>query len=68
MEKSGKKVLCERHTRKENPRPLPELTLPYAQLRQELPADSADLARACQAFQRARVRESPEDLLYLVLL
>lgn len=48
--------------------PLPELTIPYAQLRQELPADSADLARACQAFQRARVLESPEDLLYLVLL
>lgn len=48
--------------------PLHEFTIPYAQLRQELPADSADLARECQAFQRARVLESPEDLLYLVLL
>ncbi len=48
--------------------PLHEFTIPYAQLRQELPADSADLARECQAFQRARVLESPEDLLYRVLL
>jgi hypothetical protein len=48
--------------------PLQELTTPYAQLRQELPPESAQLARECQAFQRARVLESPEDLLYLVLL
>jgi len=48
--------------------PLHEFTIPYTQLRQELPADSADLARECQACQRARVLESPEDLLYLVLL
>src|SRR5215510_7943638 len=48
--------------------PLQELTTPYAQLRQELPPESAQLAWECQAFQRARVLESPEDLLYLVLL
>lgn len=48
--------------------PLQELTTQYAQLRQELPPESAHLARECQAFQRARVLESAEDLLYLVLL
>jgi hypothetical protein len=48
--------------------PLQELTTQYARLRQELPPDSAQLARECHAFQRARVLESPEDLLYLVLL
>jgi hypothetical protein len=48
--------------------PLQEFTTPYAQLRQELPPESAQLARECHAFQRARVLESPEDLLYLVLL
>jgi hypothetical protein len=48
--------------------PLQELTTPYAHLRQELPPESARLARECQAFQRARVLASPEDLLYLVLL
>ena len=48
--------------------PLQELTTQYARLRQELPADSAHLARQCHAFTRARVLESPEDLLYLVLL
>lgn len=47
--------------------PLQELTTPYAQLRQELPPESAQLARECQAFQRARVLEAPEDLLYLRL-
>lgn len=40
----------------------------YEQIRQELPAESAELARACQAFQRARVVESPDELLSLVLL
>ncbi len=48
--------------------PLQEITSQYAQLRQELPPESAQLARECQAFQRARVIESAEDLLYLVLL
>jgi hypothetical protein len=48
--------------------PLQEFTTPDAQLRQELPPESAQLARECHAFQRARVLESPEDLLYLVLL
>lgn len=48
--------------------PLQELTTQYARLRQELPAESAQLARECHAFTRARVLESPEDLLYLVLL
>lgn len=48
--------------------PLQELTTQYAQLRQELPPESAQMARECQAFQRARVLESAEDLLYLVLL
>src|SRR5438105_1709798 len=55
-------------TRKERPMPLQEITTQYAQLRQELPPESAHLARECQAFQRARVIESAEDLLYLVLL
>ena len=48
--------------------PLQELTTQYAQLRQELPPESEQLARECHAFQRARVLESPADLLYLVLL
>ena len=48
--------------------PLQEFTTPYARLRQELPPESAQLARECHAFARARVLESPEDLLYLVLL
>ena len=48
--------------------PLQEITNQYAQLRQELPPESAHLARQYQAFQRARVIESAEDLLYLVLL
>jgi hypothetical protein len=48
--------------------PLQKLTTQYAQLRQELPPESAHLAREYQAFQRARVLESAEDLLYLVLL
>lgn len=48
--------------------PLQELTTQYARLRQELPPESAPLARECHAFQRARVLESPADLLYLVLL
>ena len=48
--------------------PLQEITSQYAQLRQELPPESAHLARQYQAFQRARVIESAEDLLYLVLL
>ncbi len=48
--------------------PLQVFTTPYARLRQELPPESAQLARECHAFQRARVLQSPEDLLYLVLL
>ena len=48
--------------------PLQEFTTQYARLRQELPPESEQLARECRAFQRARVLESPEDLLYLVLL
>ena len=40
----------------------------YEQIRQELPPESAELARECQAFQRARVLESPDELLYLVFL
>lgn len=48
--------------------PLHALTTQYARLRQELPPESEHLARECQAFQRARVLESPADLLYLVLL
>ncbi len=48
--------------------PLQDVASKYEELRQELPPESAQLARACQAFQRARVLESPEDLLYLVLL
>ena len=48
--------------------PLQEITSQYAQLRQELPPESAQLARECQAFQRARVIQSADELLYLVLL
>ena len=48
--------------------PLQEITSQYAQLRQELPPESTQLARECQAFQRARVIQSADDLLYLVLL
>ena len=48
--------------------PLSTVASKYAELRQELPPESAQLARECQAFQRARVLESPDDLLYLVLL
>jgi len=40
----------------------------YDALRQELPQESAQLAHECQAFQRARGLESPDELLYLVLL
>ena len=36
-------------------------------LRQELPPESAQLARECEGFQRARVLEAPDDLLYRVL-
>src|SRR6185369_7747600 len=48
--------------------PLSVVASKYAALRQELPPESARLAYECQAFQRARVLESPEELLYLVLL
>jgi hypothetical protein len=48
--------------------PLQDVVSKYEALRQELPAESARLARECQAFQRARVLESPDELLYLVLL
>src|SRR5262249_38147518 len=48
--------------------PLHEVASKSAELRQELPAERAQLAREGQAFPRARVRESAEDLLDLVLL
>lgn len=48
--------------------PLSVIASKYDALRQELPPESAQLARECEAFQRARVLESPDDLLYLVLL
>jgi hypothetical protein len=48
--------------------PLSTVASKYDALRQELPPESAQLARECEAFQRARVLESPDDLLYLVLL
>ncbi len=48
--------------------PLSVIASKYEELRQELPAESAQIARECEAFQRARVLESPDDLLYLVLL
>jgi hypothetical protein len=48
--------------------PLHDVASKYDALRQELPAESAQLARECHAFERARVLESAEDLLYLVLL
>jgi hypothetical protein len=48
--------------------PLQDVASKYEELRQELPPESAHLARECQAFQRARVIESAEALLYLVLL
>jgi Transposase DDE domain len=48
--------------------PLQDVASKYEALRQELPLESAQLARECQAFTRARVLESPDDLLYLGLL
>jgi hypothetical protein len=48
--------------------PLHDVASKYAALRQELPPESAQLARECHAFTRARVLEFPDDLLYLVLL
>jgi hypothetical protein len=48
--------------------PLSMVATKYEQIRQELPAESAELARACQAFQRRRVVVSPDELLYLVFL
>jgi hypothetical protein len=48
--------------------PLHEVASKYEALRQELPPESTQLARECHAFARARVLESPDDLLYLVLL
>jgi hypothetical protein len=43
--------------------PLSTVASKYDDLRQELPPESAQLARECAAFQRARVLESPDDLL-----
>jgi len=40
----------------------------YEQLKQELPAELADLARQHKAFVRAREIKSPDQLLYLVFL
>ncbi len=48
--------------------PLHDVASKYEALRQELPPESAQLAREGQAFTRARVLESPDDLLYLVFL
>jgi Transposase DDE domain len=48
--------------------PLSAVASKYDEVRQELPPESARLARECQAFQRARVVESPDDLLDLVFL
>ena len=48
--------------------PLHDVASKYAALRQELSPESAQLARECHAFARARVLESPDDLLSLVLL
>lgn len=48
--------------------PLQEIPSQYEQLRQELPPELAQMARESQAFQRARVIKSADELLYLVLL
>lgn len=48
--------------------PLHVVASKYEALRQELPPESAQLARECHAFTRARVLESPADLLSLVFL
>jgi Transposase DDE domain len=48
--------------------PLSIVASKYDHLRQELPPERAQLARECQAFQRARVLASPDELLYLVFL
>lgn len=48
--------------------PLSLVASKYDELRQELPVESAQLAREGQAFQRARVLESPDELLSLVFL
>lgn len=48
--------------------PPEEFDSKYERLKQELPADWAELAREHKAFVRAREIKSPDQLLYLVLL
>jgi DDE family transposase len=55
-------------TTKTKPSPSPDPNTIFAELRQDLPPDTADLAREFKAFTRARKIETPEQLLRLVLL
>ena len=48
--------------------PPQEFDSKYEQLKQELPAETAELARQHKAFVRAREIKSPDQLLYLVFL
>lgn len=48
--------------------PPQEFDSEYEQLKQELPAETAELAREHKAFVRAREIKSPDQLLYLVFL
>jgi hypothetical protein len=55
-------------TPKNKPSPSPDPNTIFAQLLQDLPAETAVLAREFKAFTRARKIESPEQLLRVVLL
>lgn len=53
---------------KTKPSPSPDPNTIFAELLQDLPPETADLAREFKAFARARKIETPEQLLRLVLL
>jgi hypothetical protein len=53
---------------KTKPSPSPDPNTIFADLLQDLPAETADLAREFKAFTRARKIDSPEQLLRVVLL
>ena len=55
-------------TTKNKPSPSPDPDTIFAELRQDLPPETADLAREFKAFARARKIKTPEQLLRAVLL
>lgn len=55
-------------TTKTKPSPSPDPDTIFAELLQDLPAETADLAREFKAFARARKIKTPEQLLRVVLL